>query len=102
MRELRRVTEKTPASGELENARNYALGQLKLSLESSTNQMMWLGEHLLGYGRVAEPSEVERSIKAVTVEDVRRVAAELFQSRRWNVAVVGKADEGVVRGCVEA
>jgi predicted Zn-dependent peptidase len=100
MRELRRATEKAPALRELENARNYALGQLKLSLESSTNQMMWLGEHLLSYGRVAEPSEVERGIKAVTAEDVRRVAAELFQPRRWSVAVVGNAQPQELKACL--
>jgi predicted Zn-dependent peptidase len=102
MREVRRAAEKAPANAELENARNYALGQLKLSLESSTNQMMWLGEHLLSYGRVAEPSEVERGIKAVTAEDVRRVAADLFQANRWNVAVVGTVDEEEVRSCLGA
>lgn len=102
MREVRRVMEKAPAKAELENARNYALGQLKLSLESSTNQMMWLGEHLLSYGRVAEPSEVERGIKAVMAEDVRRVAADLFRANRWNVAAVGMVDEGEVRSCLSA
>jgi len=92
-RELRRIADKPPASVELENARNYALGQLKLSLESSTNQMMWLGEHLLSYGRVAEPSEVERGIKAVTAEDVQRVAADLFRANRWSAAVIGPLDD---------
>ena len=89
LREVRRIAAKPPTQEELDRARNYALGQLKLSLESTTNQMMWMGEHLLSYGYITEPQEIERRIKAVTVDDVGKVAADLFQPRRWNVAVIG-------------
>jgi predicted Zn-dependent peptidase len=100
LREARRVAEQAPGAQELENARNYALGQLKLSLESPTTQMMWLGEHLLGFDRLTEPSEVERGIKAVTAQDICRVAADLFRANRWTVAVVGRADEAELRQCL--
>jgi predicted Zn-dependent peptidase len=88
-RELRRITRRPPSADELERARNYALGQLKLGLESTSNQMMWMGEHLLSYGKIIEPHELERRIKAVTVEDVAQVAVALLQPQRLNVAVIG-------------
>jgi predicted Zn-dependent peptidase len=52
MRELRRIRETPPGAGELRRARDYVIGQIDLSLESTDNQMNWIGEQWLGYGRI--------------------------------------------------
>ena len=52
-----------------------------MGLESTTNQMMWMGESLLGYGKVLDPAEIERRILAVTAEEIQRVRLLLPQSR---------------------
>ena len=44
MRELSRLVEPPPGAVELRRARDYVIGQIDLSLESTDNQMMWLGE----------------------------------------------------------
>jgi len=73
---------------ELQRAKDYAIGQMRLGLESTANRMMWLGEHLLAYGSIQTPAEVEKRIIGVTAEDVQRVATDLFRDNRLNVAVV--------------
>jgi predicted Zn-dependent peptidase len=62
VRELRRFTESLPAAAELRRARDYVIGQIDLGLESTDNQMNWLGEQLLGYGRIFRPAEVKPGI----------------------------------------
>ncbi len=66
LRELRRMTQTAPSAAELRRARDYVIGQIDLSLESTDNQMNWLGEQLLGYGRVLRPSQIKRRLRLVT------------------------------------
>jgi predicted Zn-dependent peptidase len=61
---------------------------MRLGLESTANRMMWLGEHLLAYGTIQTPAEVERQIIGVTATDVQNAAADLFRDNRLNVAVI--------------
>ncbi len=88
LRELRRLSQTRPTAGELRRARDYAIGQLALSLESTDNQMNWLGEQLLGYGRIFQPSEIERQLGKVTPAQIRSVARDFFREERLNLAVV--------------
>jgi len=86
--ELRKISRQPPSAVELQRAKDYAIGQMRLGLESTANRMMWLGEHLLAYGTIQTPAEVEKRIIGVSAEDVQRVAADLFRDNRLNVAVV--------------
>jgi predicted Zn-dependent peptidase len=70
-------------------ARDYTIGQTLMGLESTSSQIMWMGESLLGYNKVLCPAEVEQRICAVTPDSVRLAAAECLQQVRLGVAVVG-------------
>lgn len=89
MRELQRICEKAPAAGELRKAQDYTIGQTLLGLESTTNQMMWMGESILGYRKVLDPAEIEAKVLAVTPEEVKEVACHCLTRARLGVAVVG-------------
>jgi predicted Zn-dependent peptidase len=89
LRELENICRKKPGKEELRNAQDYTIGQTLMGLESTTNQMMWMGESLLGYRRVLDPVEIERCILAVTAEDVQRCACYCLNRARLGVAVVG-------------
>jgi predicted Zn-dependent peptidase len=88
LRELRRLTEAPPGRAEFRRARDYVLGQLELSLESTENQMMWLGEQLIGYGRILDPDDIKQRIADVRPSDIRTVALDLFRSSRVNLALI--------------
>ncbi len=98
-RELRRLVETQPSAGELRRARDYLLGQLDLSLESTENQMSWIGEQLLGYGRIAPPEVVKARYAAVTAGQIRSAARDFFRSDRLNLALVSplKSDAGLAK-----
>ena len=60
LRELKRLREEPVPAAELRRARDYLVGQLDLSLESTENQMMWVGEQWLGYGKIFAPELVKQ------------------------------------------
>jgi predicted Zn-dependent peptidase len=95
--ELRKLSKQPPSAVELQRAKDYAIGQMRLGLESTANRMMWLGEHLLAYGTIQSPAEVERQIAAVTPADVQTTAADIFRNNRLNVAVItpSKDERGI-------
>ena len=88
MRELRRLTETAPALAELRRARDYVIGQIELGQENCENQMNWVGEQLLGYGRIHSPSEIKRRLSRVTGAEIRSIARAIFQAQHFNLALV--------------
>jgi predicted Zn-dependent peptidase len=86
--ELRRCRREAPSATELRRARDYLVGQLDLSLESTENQMNWIGEHLLTYGRILSAAEVKQQLAEVTSTQVRRVAGEFIRTDGMSLAVV--------------
>jgi predicted Zn-dependent peptidase len=93
LRELKRIAKRPPSADELRRAKDYSIGQMRLGLESTSNQMMWIGEHLLAYGFIHTPEEIERKIEAVTPEQIQSVAGEMFRDNRLNAAVITPSKE---------
>lgn len=94
MKELENICSKKPTANELKKAQDYTVGQTFMGLESTTNQMMWMGESLLGYDKILDPSDVESKICAVTREDIQQVACHCLNRGRLGVAVVGPVKDG--------
>jgi predicted Zn-dependent peptidase len=88
MGELRRLRATAPAPAELRRARDYAIGQIDLSLESTDSQMMWLGEQIIGYGRTTSPEAIKRHIQRVKAAEIRAVARDFFRPESLNLALV--------------
>lgn len=92
--ELRRIRARAPSARELERARDYVTGQLRLGLESSSRRMMWCGESELGYGRLVDPAEEVAALQAVGPEDVLRVARLCLCPAHASLAAVGPGMDG--------
>jgi predicted Zn-dependent peptidase len=91
--------EAPPTPAEVQRAREYIIGQIDLGLESTDNQMNWIGEQVLGYGRIFEPREIKRRLRAVTTGEIREVAREFFRPERLNLALVSplKSDAHIAK-----
>jgi predicted Zn-dependent peptidase len=87
-KEVQRLVERAPGKAELSRARDYALGQSDLSLEGSEPMMMWLGEQVLGFGRVVPPEETRARIAAVQPSDISRVARDFLKPSGLSLALV--------------
>jgi predicted Zn-dependent peptidase len=88
LKEMRLMAQKAPTIGELRRAKDYAIGQLELSLENTENQMTWVGEQILSYGRILEAESVKHELAAVKPSDIRAAAVDFFQPERLNVAAI--------------
>jgi len=99
MRELQRCAGRAPSTAELRRARDFAIGQMDLSLEGTENQMNFIGEQILSYARIAPPTKIKDRLAAVTAAEISRVARDFFQSQRMSLALVSplKAAPGLAR-----
>jgi predicted Zn-dependent peptidase len=88
LKELRRLSNTTPAPSELRRARDYVIGQMDLSLESADNQMNWVGESLLGYARILRPPEIRARLHSVSPSQIRDVLRDFFRPENLNLALV--------------
>jgi predicted Zn-dependent peptidase len=88
--ELRRMTLRAPSKKELARARDYVIGQMDLSLESTDNRMNWLGEQLAGYQRVEPISVIKKKLFAVTGPEIMQAALSFFRPERVNLALISQ------------
>ena len=87
-REVRRLKDDLVGPRELARAREYILGQLRLSLDTPSSQMMWIGENLVSYGRNITAEEAADAVRAVTARDVQALAREFLSGARMSLSVV--------------
>jgi hypothetical protein len=50
--------------------------------------MNWLGEQLLGHGKVYAPAVIKRHLGKVTGGEIRAAAGDFFRPERLNLALV--------------
>ena len=93
LRELRELREgkrgKRITARELRKAKEFVKGHLALSLEDTRNVAGFFGAFELLEGKVVTPSEVQKEIDAVTVEDIMEVVDAFFRAERLNLALIG-------------
>jgi predicted Zn-dependent peptidase len=87
--ELRDLRERLVPADELRRAKDHLKGSLMLSLENTSSRMAHLARQELYFGRHLSLDETLDSIEAVTAEDVRRIAMDLFRDSGLVATVVG-------------
>jgi len=89
LQELAKVRDEGVTQEELERVKDRAEGSMALSLEKSEGVADSYGESLLFHDKVLTPEEQLEKVKAVTREEIQRVAADIFRPERLNMAVIG-------------
>jgi len=90
--QVRALREKGLSDEELARAKSQIKGSMLLSLESSGSRMSRMAVNDIYYGRQITPVEVAASISAVTHDDIRALARELFDVDRMAVTLLGDVD----------
>ena len=88
MAELRALSELPVTSDELARAKEFTKGRLRLELETTNGVSFWLTYQELLLGRIYSIEEELALVDAVTADDVRRVAGEVF-SGAMQMSVIG-------------
>ncbi len=98
--ELRKLQDSSLTDQELERAKENVKGRTALSMESTLSRMNRLGTSVLMGVPVMSLDEIVAAIDAVTLDEVARLARELFAPERLSAAGIGD-DEGAFRECLE-
>ena len=91
--EMRKIAAEPVPADELEKARGYAKGRFVLRLESPQGTIQYGLRREVLEGEIEDPDELLRQLDLVTVEDVQRVAKDLFEDKRLYLALVGPFDD---------
>ncbi|MDE1920323.1 MAG: insulinase family protein [Candidatus Omnitrophica bacterium] len=80
--------------GEFVRAREYYIGQFLLGMEDTMDQMLWTGSGVISNDQVKTMGDAIKKIKAVTKSDIQRVAREILDPCRLNLAIIGPMSDG--------
>ncbi len=98
--ELKRISQDPATPEEFTRVKEYVKGKTALSMESPMGRMSQLGRSLLLDVPILTLDEIEAKIDAVTIDDMRELAAELYDPKRFSAAAVGP-DEDAFRKALE-
>ena len=86
--EYQKIKDKGVKEEELFQAKEYLKGRLRLSLEDSESVASFYGMQELLENKILTPEEKIKEIEKVKTEDIKRVANEIFQKEKLNLAFI--------------
>ena len=92
---LKQLSQVPVTDNELEEAKEYTTGNLYLATESVDNQMVRLAQNEIHFNTHTPLSKVIEQVQAVTVNDVQRLAAQLFCPGQTALTVLGPVAESI-------
>ena len=87
--ELKKIKTEAVAERELKKAKEFLKGTLTLSLEASESLLGWYLEQAAFRKKILEPEKAFALVDKVTQADIQRVATDLFQKEKLNLAIIG-------------
>jgi predicted Zn-dependent peptidase len=91
----------TLTESELQRAKDQLKGNLVLGLESTSRRMQSLATQLIYYGRYYSPSEIMRSIDAVTLKKARGLAERLTSESKVALTVYGPFEKRSLKASLQ-
>lgn len=95
LRELKKIAQKGPTSGELKRAKQYFLNHYSMTVEDTLDFALWAGERYLYCDEIPGEDEIRASILKVSTEDVKKVAAGIFKNNGLNMTILGPVRDKV-------
>lgn len=87
--EIKKIRDGGVTDEELQKAKDKTEGSLAIMLENSRSVAQAYAGPVLFEGRVLTPEEELAKIKAVTAEEIKTIAGEIFRDDRLNLALIG-------------
>jgi predicted Zn-dependent peptidase len=89
IKELRRMKDEPLPGAELQRAKDHLKGSLMLNLESTSSRMSHLARQEIYFERQFGLDETLEGVERVTVDDIQRVARDLFADGALAATVLG-------------
>jgi predicted Zn-dependent peptidase len=91
--ELKRIRDEKIPDLELRKAKDYVIGNMYLSLESSDDLANFFGSQEILREKIKTPKEAEQAIEKITASDIAKVAKEIIANNKLNMAIIGKYND---------
>ena len=89
---IKGIKEKPVGAKELELAKEHTIGGMMMEIETSDQIANFYGGMEVVTGKTMTVEEIEKRIRAVTADDVLKLAQEIFRDDRLNLAVITPFD----------
>jgi len=89
LKEYKKLKEKKVPKDELQKAKDNIKGHLYLGLETSDAWAVYLGAQEILREKISTPEEECEKIDRVNQDDILKVAREIFQPKKLNLALIG-------------
>ncbi len=87
---LKELSTKEIHDTELNKAKEYCIGGMKLDLETSDSFANFLGGQAIVRKPIETPAEIEKKIARVTTKDILRICKKTFIFKKVTVALIGQ------------
>jgi len=87
--QYKKITEERVPEQELRFTKSFILGSQEVATEDSKKVALNLAEQFILTGEVKTPEQMAEKFKAVSSEDIQRVAQDIFKNKNLNLAIVG-------------
>jgi len=91
--EYKKIRDEKISAAEITKAKDWLMGTTRLSLETSDEMAMWIGEQEILRKEILTQEQIFSKIKAVSAADLQRVARDIFQPAQLNLALIGPFKE---------
>lgn len=86
--ELLRASESL-TQAELDRAKQQQIANLRMARENTATLAEWMGRHLLQFGEYRDAKQLQQRVEAVSLAQVRGLAARLFTAPNLSLAALG-------------
>ncbi len=80
LKEIEKIKQKKVGEIELSRAKEYLIGNMLMSLESTTNRMLRIAQSVIYFNKIKSVEETVKHIQSVTAKDIQEMSNELFNS----------------------
>jgi len=92
--ELEKVVSERVDEAELQRAKDYLQGKTSIALEDTSSLAQWYATQEALKNSVVTPNERFNMFNKVTLDDLQRVAKEVFDFKKSTLAVIGPYEDG--------
>lgn len=89
IKEFKNIRDNLVSETELEIAKNHLVGNMMIGLETSDDISRFYGGEEIITGQILSPQELEQKLRAVTAEEIRSLAKDIFKTSSLNLALIG-------------
>jgi predicted Zn-dependent peptidase len=89
LKQYKLIAEEVVDEKELQKAKDYIKGKAVMGFEASDDVAMFFIDQEMHKESILTPEQVFEKIDKVTTKDIQRVAKDIFQNKKLNLAIVG-------------